>query len=194
MSPAASSGHPPPLGRIPLTLLTVGKLKGVHKAYEPLLAEYAQRLSAYCQLSMLEVAEETIRPTRTEAQTMEAEAQRLLPHMQRARCVVALSERGKRYTSPQFAQALLAHWQAADSFIGAGGGGNPPKRGLTSGGQPGMLWIVGGPLGLHATVLERATWVVSLSDMTFPHPMVRLLVLEQLYRAFRILHGQPYHK
>jgi 23S rRNA (pseudouridine1915-N3)-methyltransferase len=168
-------------------LATVGKPPKNHDYLDAGWAMYYKRLAHRCNISLVEVPEAAIRPSRTSAQVKEEEAQRLFPLMATAQCVVALHETGQRYTSPAFAAALGKRLEGLS-------GQNTSARGGGSSGSTGMLWIVGGPLGLASSVLDKADWVVSLSDMTLPHPMVRLLWIEQIYRAFRLLNNEPYHK
>ena len=162
----------------------IGKIKGSSAYLADGLAEYEKRLRRYCQLSWMELEEETVRPSRTEAQVKEAEGRRLLACMERAAYRVVLSEHGRCYDSETFSNELLRRHPAV----------NPSNGGRPVGGPPTMLWVIGGPLGLAEPVLQRADWVVSLSAMTFPHQVVRLMLVEQLYRSFRILNGEPYHK
>jgi 23S rRNA (pseudouridine1915-N3)-methyltransferase len=106
-----------------------------------------------------------------------------LPYLKRAGLAIALSERGEQLTSEQFSTVFFERLGADPS-----NGGIPIMEGTP------IIFIVGGPLGLSSTVLGQCHWTVSLSRMTFPHPMVRLILLEQLYRAFKIRRGEPYHK
>jgi 23S rRNA (pseudouridine1915-N3)-methyltransferase len=98
--------------------------------------------------------------------------------------VVVLTEHAKPTDSPQF----------ADEFYKRHPGLNSLSRGKQSGERPHMTFVVGGAMGLSSAILDRADWKLSLSPMTFPHLMVRLLWVEQLYRVFRILNNEPYHK
>ena len=171
-----------------LTLLCIGKLKGDHAYLKTGVDEYTQRLQHYCHVKQVEVPEEPIRGSKTPAQVMAAEADRLRSQIHPNDRLVVLSERGKSLDSIGFSKAF----EQQLGFVGAGS--SPPDRGGSAGSPGAIVMVVGGPLGLASSLIEQAHWCVSLSPMTFPHPVARLLVLEQVYRAFRILHGQPYHK
>ncbi len=106
-----------------------------------------------------------------------------MPYIQKATLAIALSERGEQLTSEQFSKAFFDRL-----------GANPSNGGMTTPVSGPIIFIVGGPLGLSSSVLEQCHWTVSLSRMTFPHPLVRLILLEQLYRAFKIRRNEPYHK
>ena len=109
-----------------------------------------------------------------------AEGERILKHLTPDHAVViALSEHGKLHDSVGFATLLL---------------GNQPNGGIAEGGSTPIIFIVGGASGLSQEVLNRSRAVLSLSPMTFPHQMVRLILVEQLYRAFKIHRNEPYHK
>jgi len=166
-----------------IQVIAVGKLKGGFAYLVPGLDEYLKRLKPYADVSVIETPDEPIRPTKTAAQIMEGEAERIWPYFNRAAYRIALSERGKCYTSEAFSAALHARLD-----------GNPSNGGARYGDGTPIIFIVGGPLGLSDKLIQEADWVLSLSTMTFPHPMVRLILLEQLYRAFRIARNEPYHK
>ena len=125
-----------------------------------------------------------LRHQKTPEQIMAAEGQRILPHINRASYTIALSERGDMVDSPSFSNRLA---QCIYST-------NPPNGGTAHRGNGPIIVVVGGALGLCQTVLERADWILSLSRLTFPHPMVRLIVAEQLFRAVKIMNNEPYHK
>ena len=118
--------------------------------------------------------------SRTVDQVKAAEGERILKHLTPDHAVViALSEHGKLQDSVGFATLLL---------------GNQPNGGIAEGGSTPIIFIVGGASGLSQEVLNRSRAVLSLSPMTFPHQMVRLILVEQLYRAFKIHRNEPYHK
>ncbi len=171
-----------------IQLICVGKLKGGFSYLQPGVNDYLKRLKAFAKVELIEVPDETIAPSITDDQVMDREGERLVTMMKRASYVIALSERGKVYASPQlaeeFAKRCLDH-----HFTG-----NPSNGGTPLTGSGPIMFLVGGALGLSPKVLEKADWVLSLSKLTFPHPQVRLIILEQLYRTFKILNNQPYHK
>ena len=172
---------------VTLELLVVGKLKNQFNYIHEGVGEYIKRLSPYCKVIITELPEEPIKQGMTEEKIKQKEAERILAYLPEDAYWVALSERGIAYTSPQFAQQLWQRHPAVQS-------GNQTSRGCVNRNQTRMIWIVGGPLGLATRVIDQSHWQVSLSSLTFPHPMVRLVWAEQVYRAFRILNNEPYHK
>lgn len=166
-------------------LLCIGKLKPKQSQWiQQGWQEYAKRLSPYCQLEVIEVAAGSGKKNAEEAQIKQEEAERVAPYWEKAGTRIVLSEHGKRYNSEQF----------ADTFCNVCLTGNPANSGSSQRGGGAMLWVVGGAYGLHPRLTREANWVVSLSPLTFPHQWVRLLWVEQLYRACRILSNEPYHK
>lgn len=153
-----------------VTLVVVGKLRG---AMADPIAEYEQRVRHYFSFQVIEVKEESAAKGRSPAQVIEAEGERLLARVPADAEVIALHRTGKPWSSEQLAQHL-------DS--------------LGIGSRPGTALIVGGAFGLSDAVLQRADHLLSLSAMTLPHELARLVVVEQLYRAGTILRGEPYHK
>lgn len=156
-----------------LRLLSVGRLRE-----GPLRAaaeEYLRRLRSYATVRWDQVEAEGV-PARLVPAEVDAvlarEAERLLRALHPAERVVALDRAGEPCSSEELADRLAAWAARGDSRI---------------------AWIVGGPLGLHDQVLARADWRLSLSRLTFPHQLVPVILLEQLYRAFRIQRGEPYH-
>lgn len=164
-------------------MIVVGRMKGGFSYLQPGLDDYLKRLKAYASVTVIEVPDEAILPSRTEEQVTAGEARRVLPYVEKAAYAIALSERGDVLTSEQFSTAFFERL-----------GANPSNGGIPGHDTRPIIFIVGGPLGLHPSVLQACHWTVSLSKMTFPHPMVRLILLEQLYRAFKIRRGEPYHK
>lgn len=155
-------------------VLTVGKLKeqyvkqGIH--------EYEKRLSAYARLKIVEVAEEQAPEALSDKEkdhVKQREGNRLLQHIKDHHYVIALALEGKKFSSEQFAAALDR---------------------LTTYGKSHITFVIGGSLGLSDDVLRRADLHLSFSDMTFPHQLMRLILLEQIYRGFKIMRGEPYHK
>jgi 23S rRNA (pseudouridine1915-N3)-methyltransferase len=161
-------------------------MKGSQQAYlEEGFQHFAQRLTPYCNLTLVELPEEKQKANTSSALVMEAEGKRIIQALQqRADYVVALTEHAKPLDSPTFAQQLHQRHP----------GLNPHSIGKLSKGKSHLVFVVGGANGLSPEVLALADWKLSLSPMTFPHQMVRLLWAEQLYRAFRILNNEPYHK
>lgn len=157
-----------------ITILCVGKLKEIF--YREAVEEYAKRLSRYCRLEIIEVADEKTPDKASpalEEQIREREGDRLLSRLEEGAWVCTLEIQGKRYTSEKFAQVI-------------------ERAGL--GGQSHIAFVIGGSLGLHEKVRRRADRAISFSDMTFPHQLMRVILCEQIYRAYRIINGEPYHK
>ena len=157
-----------------ITILCVGKIK--ESFYREAVDEYVKRLSRYCRLEIVEVADERT-PDKASAaledQIREREADRLLARLEEGAFVCTLEIQGKRYTSEGFAEAIN-------------------RAGLS--GQSHMVFVIGGSQGLHEKVRKRSQQAVSFSDMTFPHQLMRVILCEQIYRAYRIINGEPYHK
>ncbi|MFN9690885.1 MAG: 23S rRNA (pseudouridine(1915)-N(3))-methyltransferase RlmH [Vampirovibrionales bacterium] len=171
---------------ISVELLCMGKLKGAHHSYlQEGFAQYAERLKPYCKLIVTELPDEKIKASHTTQDVQALEGSRILKYLDaHPAYVVVLTEHAKALDSPQFAEAFYQRHPGLNSL----------SRGKHSGERPHLIFVVGGATGLSSAVLARADWALSLSPMTFPHLMVRLLWVEQLYRAFRILNHEPYHK
>jgi 23S rRNA (pseudouridine1915-N3)-methyltransferase len=172
--------------QVSIELLCIGKMKGSQQAYlEEGFQHFAQRLQGYCNLTVVEVPEEKQKANTPPEAVMEAEGKRIIQALrQRADYVVVLTEHAQPVDSPCFASQLKQRHP----------GLNPHSLGKLSKGKSHLVFVVGGANGLCPNVLALADWKLSLSPMTFPHQMVRLLWAEQLYRAFRILNNEPYHK
>ena len=157
-----------------IKIACVGKLKdGV---FRDAVAEYAKRISRFCTLEICEVADEkapeSLSPAE-EAQVIAKEGERLLSKIQPGEFVVCLCIGGKRLSSEQFAALLQATFDRQASTV---------------------TFVIGGSLGLSPAVLARADYALSVSDLTLPHGLCRVFLLEQVYRAFKINAGEPYHK
>lgn len=157
-----------------ITILAVGKIKEAY--FRDAVSEYSKRLSKYCRLEIIEVADEKTPERagdREQEQIREKEADRLLRHIREDAYICPLVIEGKRLTSAAFAQRI--------DWLGIQGKSH-------------IIFIIGGSLGLHDKVLQRADEMLSFSDMTFPHQLMRVILLEQIYRACRINANEPYHK
>lgn len=157
-----------------ITVIAVGKVK--EKFYRDALAEYEKRLLRYCKLEILELADEKTpeyASKREEEQILEKEAQRIIKCIRPGMQVFSLSIEGETFSSPQFAE-----------FI--------DREGLQ--GHSWLCFIIGGSLGLHPTVGKYCQKAISFSALTFPHQLMRVILLEQIYRSYRIIHQEPYHK
>ncbi len=157
-----------------ITLLTVGKLK--EKYLRDGIAEYSKRLGKYCRLEIIETADERTPEGASraiEAQIKKTEGERLLRCIRDADYVIALAIDGKMLDSVELAEKLES---------------------LGVQGESSLVFVIGGSLGLSDEVLRRADYRLSFSKLTFPHQLMRLILLEQIYRGFRIQRGEPYHK
>lgn len=157
-----------------VTVLCVGKLKEAY--WRDACDEYVKRLGAFCKLQVIEVAEERLPDNPSAAQiaaTVEAEGKRLLEKLPRDGAVIPLCIEGKTMDSPSLSACV--------------------ER-LTVEGVSHITWIIGGSHGLSEEVKSKATLRLSMSPMTFPHQLARVMVLEQLYRSFQIAAGGRYHK
>jgi 23S rRNA (pseudouridine1915-N3)-methyltransferase len=157
-----------------IRIIAVGRIK--EKFLQEGIAEYEKRLRPYAKVQVIEVPEEK-RPASASPSVqrvaMEKEGERILAVIPEGSFVVALAIQGEDWSSTALAEAI-SHWEMA--------------------GRNQVAFIIGGDLGLSPAVLARSDLKFSLSRMTFTHPMARLLLIEQIYRAFRILRGEPYHK
>lgn len=159
---------------VSVTLIAVGKLK--EKFYRDAAAEYEKRLSRFCKLEILELKDEPTpdNPTEKErAAVLEKEGARILSKISDSAYVIALCVEGSQRSSENFAQLL-------------------EQAEITGRGH--IVFVIGGSLGLSAQVKNRANLRLSFSEMTFPHQLMRVILLEQIYRGFQIRSGTQYHK
>jgi len=159
---------------VQITIITVGKLK--EKYLKEGIAEYVKRLSAYCKLNVVEVNDEKA-PEELSATEMEQvkrkEGERILAHIKQDHYVIALAIEGQMWSSEKLSSEMDK---------------------LALHGRSQVAFVIGGSLGLADEVLKRADAKLSFSKMTLPHQLMRLVLVEQIYRAFRISRGEPYHK
>lgn len=153
-----------------IVLLTVGKttISFVNEA----IVEYEKRLKRYVPFSIVSIPDIKNTKSLTEEKQKQAEGEQILQRLSTSDFVVLLDERGKEFTSMEFADYLQKQMSA---------------------GKKRTIFVVGGPYGFSREVYERADGKVSLSRMTFNHEMVRAFFTEQVYRAMTILRGEPYH-
>ena len=157
-----------------ITLLTVGKIK--EKYLKEAISEYSKRLSRYCKLEILQAADEKTPDGASEAlerQIRQREGERLLSLIRDDAYVIALAIEGKPLDSVELSERLGR---------------------LAAGGRSHLVFVIGGSLGLSEAVMHRADEAWSFSRLTFPHQLMRVILLEQIYRGYRILNHQPYHK
>ncbi len=157
-----------------ITIITVGKLK--EKYLKEAIEEYSKRLGRYCKLEIIELADEKTPDNASEKEEeaiKEKEGQGILSKIKDNMFVIAMDLKGKQLTSEEFANYIENLGVMGDSNI---------------------AFIVGGSLGISKSVLARANYKLCFSKMTFPHQLFRVMLLEQIYRGFRIMKGEPYHK
>ncbi|MHB1324306.1 MAG: 23S rRNA (pseudouridine(1915)-N(3))-methyltransferase RlmH [Coriobacteriia bacterium] len=152
-----------------VTVVAVGRLKERH--WRDAADEYLKRLAPYARVEVTEVADRDV--TADERRALEAEAADVLRAIPGSSTVVALDITGPARSSEQFASLVEA---------------------LGISGRPNVTFVIGGAAGLHPDVVRRADERLSLGPMILPHQLARVVLLEQLYRAFRIIRGEPYHR
>ena len=157
-----------------ITLITVGKIK--EKYLKDAIAEYSKRLSKYCKLEVIEVADEKTpdqASENVEQQIRKKEGERSLRYVKEDAYVITLEIGGTMLDSVAFAKKIETLGVQGKSHI---------------------IFIIGGSIGLGEDVLKRSDYGLSFSKMTFPHQLMRVILLEQVYRSYRIIEGAPYHK
>ena len=157
-----------------ITIITVGKIK--EKYLRDAIDEYSKRLSKYCKLEILEVADEKTPDSASEIveeNIRNKEGERILKHIKEGAFVITLEIQGKQLTSEELADKIDA---------------------LGIQGKSHIIFVIGGSIGLGSEVLKRSDYALSFSKMTFPHQLMRVILLEQIYRSYRIISGEPYHK
>ncbi|WKA58583.1 23S rRNA (pseudouridine(1915)-N(3))-methyltransferase RlmH [Planococcus shenhongbingii] len=157
-----------------ISIISVGKLK--EKYLKSGIEEYTKRLGSYAKINEIEVADEKAPEQLSDADmeiVKKKEGDRILAKVSPDAYVIALAIDGKMKTSEQLAKDIES---------------------LMTYGRSKIVFVIGGSLGLHDEVLKRADEKLSFSKMTFPHQLMKLILVEQVYRAFRIMKGEPYHK
>ena len=157
-----------------ITLITVGKIK--EKYLKDAIDEYCKRLSKYCKLEIVEVADEKTpdHASETFEDTIRSkEGERILKNIRDDMYVITLEIAGKMLTSEELADKI--------DILGIQG-------------ESSIAFVIGGSIGLGKEVLKRSEYALSFSKMTFPHQLMRVILLEQIYRSYRIINGEPYHK
>ena len=155
-------------------MIAVGKIK--EKYLKDAITEYSKRLSRYCKLEVIEVADEKTPEQASEAvedSIRAKEGERHLKHIRDDMYVITLEFGPKMLTSEEFAEKIVT---------------------LGVQGKSSIAFVIGGSIGLGKEVLRRSDFALSFSKMTFPHQLMRVVLLEQVYRGYRIMNGEPYHK
>lgn len=153
-----------------ISLLAVGRTDST--AIEGLIGEYEKRLKRFADFSREELPDVKNARSLSEKEQKAREGTDILSRIKPSDHVLLLDERGKQFSSPEFAESIQKHLNS---------------------GIKNLIFVIGGPYGFSEEVYQRANGLISLSKMTFSHQMVRLFFTEQLYRAFAILNGLPYH-
>lgn len=157
-----------------ITCVVVGKIK--EKYFMDAIKEYSKRLGRYCKLEILELADEKTPDGASEAEEQairEKEGERILKTLKDDAYVIALAIEGKMLDSVELSRKIESLGISGTSHI---------------------AFVIGGSLGLAPAVMKRADYALSFSRMTFPHQLMRVVLLEQLYRSYRIMKNEPYHK
>lgn len=157
-----------------IKVITVGKIK--EKYIKLGIDEFAKRLSKYCNLEQVEVSDEKAPETLSDKEMQmikDKEGEKILAHVKENTYLIALAIEGKMISSEELAAKM---------------------QDLAISGKSHITFVIGGSLGLSDSVMKRADYKLSFSKMTFPHQLMKVILLEQVYRGFRIITGAPYHK
>lgn len=157
-----------------ITIIGVGKIK--EKFIQEGIKEYSKRLSKYCKLKIIEVSDERAPEKLSEKEIeiiKEKEGKRILSKISNNSYIISLDIKGKNLSSEELSKKI---------------------EDITLGGTNDIIFIIGGSLGLSEEILNKSNLKLSFSKMTFPHQLMRMILLEQIYRGFRIMKGEPYHK
>lgn len=157
-----------------IDLICVGKIK--EKFYTMAIDEYSKRLSRYIKLNIIEVQDEMTPDNASDAMEdiiKKKEAEKILKNIKQDSYVITLEISGEMVDSVKLSKKI--------ENIGVTGNGN-------------ITFVIGGSLGLHSSVSDRSDYKLSFSKITFPHQLMRVVLLEQIYRSYRIINNEPYHK
>ncbi len=154
-----------------IKIIAVGKLR--EEGFRLAMEEYSKRLGAYCSFSVLEIPAKSIKDDALAEKYMEEEAQKIFSLIKHDTYVITLEIKGKNLSSEEFAQKI---------------------NDISKEGKREIAFLIGGANGLSRTICERADYKLSFSKMTFPHQLARVMLVEQIYRAMKILANEPYHK
>ncbi len=157
-----------------ITIIAIGKLK--EKYLKDAILEYKKRLSSYCSFDVIELQDESTPDKLSlplEEKIKKIESDRIKKCLRQGTFVVSLDIKGKRFTSMELAEKINS---------------------LALSGRSDITFIIGGSIGLSKDILDLSGLKLSMSDLTFPHQLARLILVEQVYRSFKIIRGEPYHK
>ncbi len=155
-------------------IICVGKIK--EKFFRDAIEEYSKRLSKFCQLEICEVQDEMTPENASDnevSKILKKEGERILSKIKDSDFLITLEILGKKLTSEELASKISS---------------------ITLSGHSSIAFVIGGSLGIDDSIKKKASFALSFSDMTFPHQLMRVILLEQIYRAFKINTGEPYHK
>ncbi|MBR5048173.1 MAG: 23S rRNA (pseudouridine(1915)-N(3))-methyltransferase RlmH [Erysipelotrichaceae bacterium] len=150
-----------------INVVAVGKIK--EKSLQALIDEYLKRISGYTKINVIEVADEA----NDRNDVREIEGQRILKQIKDDACVILLDLKGKEMDSVQFSRLI----EEINTYRSSN-----------------ITFVIGGSLGVSQPVIDRADYRLKISEMTFPHNLARLIILEQIYRAYKIANNETYHK
>lgn len=157
-----------------INIICVGKLK--EKYLQDALSEYSKRLSKYCNLNIIELSDEKLPNNLNDSlinQIKQKESNNILSHIEKGSYVLALDLKGKQFSSEEFSKKITDI--SLNSFSS-------------------ITFIIGGTLGLYENVLKNSNELICFSKMTFPHQLIRIFLLEQIFRAFKISNNETYHR
>lgn len=154
-----------------IKLIVVGKLK--ETSFREISEELSKRIRPYCSFSLIEISAENLKEVSSDEIAQKKEAERIFPHLSEDAFVITLEIEGKMLDSIQFARKIQE---------------------ISHTGVNEVIFIIGGATGIHPSIKQKSNFAFSFSKMTFTHQFVRLILQEQLYRAFKILNNEPYHK
>lgn len=154
-----------------IKVIAVGKIK--EQYLKDAIKEYEKRLMSFCSFSVIEVVAEQINDESLCEKYKEIEADRILQNIKQNSYIITLEIKGKSFSSESFAQKI---------------------KDISNEGINDVVFIIGGANGLHKKVSDIANMKISFSQMTFTHQMIRVLLIEQIYRAFKINANEPYHR
>ena len=157
-----------------INIICVGKIKETF--FREGVEEYAKRLKSYCSLNIIELKDEKIpnNPSEKDNQIIkEKEGNSILSHIKKDTYLICLDLKGKQFTSEEFSAKIN---NISNNISGS------------------ITFVIGGSLGISQSVLKQAKELISFSKMTFPHQLFRVILLEQIYRAFKIMNNEAYHK
>ena len=157
-----------------INIICVGKIK--EKYMQDAIQEYSKRLSKYCMLSITELNDEKVPQTINDSianQIKEKECNNILSHIDKSSYVLSLDLHGKQYSSEEFSEKI---------------------ENIQVNGSSSITFIIGGTLGLTEKLLSQSDELICFSKMTFPHQLIRVFLLEQIFRAFKISNNETYHR